>query len=158
LRSPFEESAVLDRIDRAIIELLRRDARLSYRELGEQVFLSPNTVADRVRKLVADHVIEAFSAQVSLRALGLEVSAFIDVKLLPSTSAEHFEAVIQTIPGVTEAHLVTGSYDYVLWVACRDHADLMRLVEALRKQAGVQDTQSRVVLKRLASAGPLGIR
>jgi Lrp/AsnC family leucine-responsive transcriptional regulator len=149
---------VLDRIDRAIIELLRRDARLSYRELGEQVFLSPNTVADRVRKLLAEHVIEGFSARVQMEALGYDVSAFIDVKLLPSTSAEHFEAVIQTIPGVMEAHLVTGNYDYVLCVACRDHADLMRLVEALRKQAGVQDTQSRVVLKRLALNGALGGR
>jgi Lrp/AsnC family leucine-responsive transcriptional regulator len=149
---------VLDRIDRAIIELLRRDARLSYRELGEQVFLSPNTVADRVRKLLAEHVIEGFSARVQMEALGYDVSAFIDVKLLPSTSAEHFEAVIQTIPGVMEAHLVTGNYDYVLCVACRDHADLMRLVEALRKQAGVQDTQSRVVLKRLQLNGALGGR
>jgi Lrp/AsnC family leucine-responsive transcriptional regulator len=149
---------VLDRIDRAIIELLRRDARLSYRELGEQVFLSPNTVADRVRKLLAEHVIEGFSARVQMEALGYDVSAFIDVKLLPSTSAEHFEAVIETIAGVMEAHLVTGNYDYVLCVACHDHADLMRLVEALRKQAGVQDTQSRVVLKRLQLNGALGGR
>ncbi|MGZ5199562.1 MAG: Lrp/AsnC family transcriptional regulator [Telluria sp.] len=149
---------MLDRIDRAIIELLRRDARLSYRELGEQVFLSPNTVADRVRKLVAEHVIEGFSARVNLGVLGFDVSAFIDVKLLPTTSAEHFEAVLETIPGVTDAHLVTGNYDYVLCVACRNHADLMRLVEALRKQAGVQDTQSRVVLKRLALSIPLGMR
>jgi Lrp/AsnC family transcriptional regulator, leucine-responsive regulatory protein len=146
---------MLDRIDRAIIELLRRDARLSYRELGEQVFLSPNTVADRVRKLVAEHVIDGFGARLNLEALGFDVSAFIDVKLLPATSAEHFEAVIETIAGVTEAHLVTGNYDYVLCVACRDHADLMRLVEALRKQAGVQDTQSRVVLKRMVPAAPL---
>jgi Lrp/AsnC family transcriptional regulator, leucine-responsive regulatory protein len=158
LRSAFEESTVLDRIDRAIIELLRHDARLSYRELGDQVFLSPNTVADRVRKLLADHVIEGFSARVSLESLGLDVKAFIDVKLLPSTSAEHFEAVIETISGVMEAHLVTGNYDYVLCVACLDHADLMRLVEALRKQAGVQDTQSRVVLKRLQLNGPLNCR
>jgi Lrp/AsnC family leucine-responsive transcriptional regulator len=149
---------VLDRIDRAIIELLRRDARLSYKELGEQVFLSPNTVAERVRKLVAANVIDGFGARVNLGAIGFDVSAFIDVKLLPVTSAEHFEAVIQTISGVLEAHLVTGNYDYVLCVACRDHADLMRLVEALRKQAGVQDTQSRVVLKQLQLNGPLGVQ
>jgi Lrp/AsnC family leucine-responsive transcriptional regulator len=146
---------VLDRIDREIIELLRADGRISYRELGEQVCLSANTVADRVRKLVADRVVEGFTARVSLPALDLAVQAFIDVKMLPDTTAERFEAVIQAIPGVVEANLVTGSYDYVLRVACRDHADLMRLVEALRKQAGVQDTHSRVVLKQLVLAVPL---
>jgi Lrp/AsnC family leucine-responsive transcriptional regulator len=151
-----EESAVLDRIDRAIIELLRHDARLSYRELGEQVFLSPNTVADRVRKLLSDHVLDGFTARVNLGALDLDVQAFIDIKMLPSTSAEHFEAVIQTIPGVLEANLVTGNYDYVLRVACRDHGELMRIVEALRKHAGVQDTHSRVVLKQMDVVAPLG--
>jgi Lrp/AsnC family leucine-responsive transcriptional regulator len=146
---------VLDRIDREIIELLRGDGRLSYRELGEQVCLSPNTVADRVRRLVAERVLRGFTARVDLGALELSVQAFIDIKMLPATSAEHFEAVIQTIPGVIEANLVTGTYDYLLRVACRDHADLMRLVEALRKQAGVQDTHSRVVLKQMELAGPL---
>jgi Lrp/AsnC family leucine-responsive transcriptional regulator len=145
---------VLDRIDRAIIELLRGDARLSYRELGEQVCLSANTVADRVRRLVAEHVLEGFTARVNLAALDLGVQAFIDVKMLPSTTAEHFEAVIQTIPGVVEANLVTGSYDYLLRVACRDHVGLMQLVEALRKQAGVQDTHSRVVLKQMQVRAP----
>lgn len=146
---------MLDRIDRAIIELLRADARLSYRELGDQVCLSANTVADRVRKLLSDKVLEGFTARVNLAALELGVQAFIDIKMLPNTTAEHFEAVIQTIPGVVEANLVTGSYDYLLRVACRDHADLMRLVETLRKEAGVQDTHSRVVLKQMAIPAPL---
>jgi Lrp/AsnC family leucine-responsive transcriptional regulator len=149
---------VLDRIDREIIELLRADGRLSYRELGEQVCLSANTVADRVRKLMAERVLEGFTARVNLAALELAVHAFIDVKMLPDTTAEHFEAVIQTIPGVVEANLVTGAYDYVLRVACRDHTELMRLVEALRKQAGVQDTHSRVVLKQMQPRAPLSVR
>jgi Lrp/AsnC family leucine-responsive transcriptional regulator len=156
--SPCEESAVLDRIDRELIELLRSDARLSYRELGEQVCLSANTVAERVRRLVGERVLEGFGARVNLAALGLAVQAFIDIKMLPTTTAEHFEAVIQTIPGVVEAHLVTGNYDYLLRVACRDHADLMRLVEALRKEAGVQDTHSRVVLKPMQMNAPLPAR
>ena len=43
------EKSLLDKIDRDIIDLLRHDARLSYRELGQKVFLSANTVAERVR-------------------------------------------------------------------------------------------------------------
>jgi Lrp/AsnC family leucine-responsive transcriptional regulator len=149
---------VLDKIDREIIELLRGDARLSYRELGEQVCLSANTVAERVRRLVSERVLQGFGARVDFAALGLAVQAFIDVKMLPTTSAEHFEAVIQDIPGVIEANVVTGTYDYLLRVACRDHADLMRLVEALRREAGVQDTHSRVVLRHMAVRAPLPAR
>ena len=146
---------MLDKTDRQIIDLLRADARLSYRELGEQVCLSPNTVADRVRRLVADQVLLGFSARVNLAALDRGVQALIDVKMLPGTTAEQFEAVIQTIPGVVEAMLLTGSYDYALKVACRDHADLMRLIEALRARAGVQETHSRVILRGRDISAPL---
>ncbi|MES2153180.1 MAG: Lrp/AsnC family transcriptional regulator [Pseudomonadota bacterium] len=145
----------MDKIDREIVDLLRSDARLSFRELGEQVCLSANTVADRVRKLVADKVLLGFGARVNLAALELRVQAVIDVKMLPTTTAAHFEAVIRTIPGVVEALLLTGSYDYLLRVAVRDHADLERLVEALRAKAGVQDTYSRVVLRQMEVEAPL---
>jgi Lrp/AsnC family leucine-responsive transcriptional regulator len=146
---------VLDKIDREIIDLLRRDGRLSYRELGEQVCLSANTVADRVRKLVSDQVLEGFGARVNLAALDLGVQALIDVKMLPSTSAAHFEEVVQSIPGVVDAFLLTGTYDYALRVACRDHADLVRLIETLRSRAGVQDTHSRVILHQMTMRAPL---
>jgi len=65
------------------------------------------------------------------------------------TSAARFEEAIAAIPGIQEATLMTGSYDYMLRVACRDQADLVRLVEALRERAGVQDTTSRVILRQV---------
>jgi Lrp/AsnC family transcriptional regulator, leucine-responsive regulatory protein len=151
-----ETNAALDKIDREIVELLRHDARLSYRELGERVFLSANTVADRVRRLQADRVLEGFSARVNLAALELTVQAYIDVTMRPETSSAHFETVIQSIPGVVEASLLTGNYDYLLRVACRDHADLERLIEALRAHAGVQDTHSRVILRQAQVRARLG--
>lgn len=44
---------------------------------------------------------------------------------------------------------MTGSYDYMLRAACRDQADLVRLMEALRERAGVQDTTSRLILRQV---------
>ncbi|MBI3230196.1 MAG: Lrp/AsnC family transcriptional regulator [Burkholderiales bacterium] len=137
---------MLDKIDRDIIDLLRIDARMSFRELGERVYLSANTVADRVRRLQAENVLLGFHAEVNLAALDLPLQALVDIKMARETSAESFEAAIETIPGIIEATLMTGTYDYMLRVACHDQLDLMRLIEALRERAGVQDTFSRVIL------------
>jgi len=145
----------MDKIDRQIIELLKKDARLSYRELGEHVFLSANTVADRVRRLIHDKVLLGFHAEVNLVALDLPLQALIDIKLLHATSAAQFEAAIASIPGIIEATLMTGAHDYMLRVACFDQADLVRLIEALRSRAGVQDTFSRVILRRFLVNAPL---
>src|SRR5262245_50218980 len=135
----------MDKIDREIIELLRDDARISFKDLGERVRLSANTVADRVRRLVADGVIRGFEANVNHAALGLQLQAYIDVKLKAGTNTHEFETVVQTIPGVLEVALLTGNYDGLLRVACQDQAHLLRLIDALRA-AGVQDTYSRVIL------------
>ena len=81
---------MLDKIDRQIVELLKNSARLSFRELGERVFLSANTVADRVRRLTQDKVLLGFHAEVNLAALDLPLQALIDIKLQHATSAEKF--------------------------------------------------------------------
>ncbi|WP_342119651.1 Lrp/AsnC family transcriptional regulator [Pseudoduganella sp. OTU4001] len=145
----------MDKIDREIIELLRDDARISFKDLGERVSLSANTVADRVRRLVADGAILAFEARVDHAALGLHLQAYIDIKLKAGMNTHEFEEIVKTIPGVLEVALLTGNYDGLLRVACKDQAQLLRLIDTLRDRAGVQDTYSRVILHQTPVRAPL---
>jgi Lrp/AsnC family transcriptional regulator, leucine-responsive regulatory protein len=145
----------MDKTDRRILELLQKQARISYRELGEQVHLSPNTVAERVRRLVETGVITGFHAQLDMAALGLGVQALVEVKLKPETTAAFFEAALRGISGVVEAVLVTGGHDYQLRVVCSDQDDLVRIVEALRTHAGVSNTHSSLVLRRMVFGMPV---
>lgn len=145
----------MDKIDREIIGYLRDDARISFKDLGERVSLSANTVADRVRRLVADGAILGFEARLDHAALGLHLQAYIDVKLKSGTNTHEFEEIVKTIPGVLEVALLTGNYDGLLRVACKDQAHLLRLIDALRDRAGVQDTYSRVILHQTPVRAPL---
>ncbi|MDK2123073.1 Lrp/AsnC family transcriptional regulator [Parachitinimonas caeni] len=139
----------MDRIDREILGRLTKDARLSYRELGEQVHLSANAVAERVRRLQLAGAIRGFHADLDLAALGWPLQALVDVKLRPGVSATQFESMLKLIPGVLGAQLLTGTFDYLLRVACADQQDLVRVVEALRETAGAQETYSRLILRDL---------
>ena len=145
----------MDKIDREIIECLRDDARISFKDVGERVSLSANTVADRVRRLVAAGAILGFEARIDHAALGLHLQAYIDVKLKAGTNTHAFEEIVKTIPGVLEVALLTGNYDGLLRVACRDQAHLLSLIDALRDRAGVQDTYSRVILHQTPVRAPL---
>jgi Lrp/AsnC family leucine-responsive transcriptional regulator len=77
--------------------------------------------------------------------MGLE--AYIDVKLRADTPAERFESAVERIPGIVQMILTTGSSDYTLRVACRDQADLVRLIEALRAAIPIAETYSRLILR-----------
>lgn len=145
----------MDQIDRRIIEMLREDGRMSYRDLADQVGLGANTVADRVRRLVETGLVEGFEARVNLAALGLGTEAMIDVKLRQGVPAAQFEAAVQNVPGVIELTLMTGAFDYMVRVACRDQTHLMQVIEQLRAGSGAQDTQSRVILRAVRGKAQL---
>lgn len=145
----------MDKIDRAILGLLARDGRLSLRELGEAVHLSPNAVAERFRRLRADGAIRSIRALLDPAALGRPLQVQIEVKLAAQTAARDFEAMLRDLPQVIGATLMTGSFDYAVRVACSDRDELVQLTETLRRTAGVRETYTRLVLRDLEFTGPV---
>lgn len=136
---------MIDRIDRDILSLLESDARLSFKDLAEQVGLSANAVAERVRRLVQRGVIHRFATEIDLKHAGLPLRALIEVKLESTTTAQDLQALAGRISGVLRALITTGRYDVVLEVAASDQEDLQRIIEALRAGGSVRDTYTRVV-------------
>ena len=145
----------MDKFDREIIAALWENARTSYKVLGERIFLSPNAVAERIRRLEESGVIQKYEVKVDLRAMGMPLSVIIDVKLAPHTTADKFEAELQKISGILEATLMTGAFDYMLRVACRDQEALVRLTEELRAGGLVQETYTRMPLRTVKLSAAL---
>jgi Lrp/AsnC family transcriptional regulator, leucine-responsive regulatory protein len=143
--APTEESEVLDAIDRDILRIVERNARISYKDLGEAVGLSANAVADRLRKLLESGTILGFFAEIAPQELGLSLRAAIDVKFEASTTGKHFMAHAATIPGVVRAVVTTGPYDCMIEVVVQDQADLQRIIEALRHGGLARETHTRVI-------------
>lgn len=141
------DSTAVDALDRAIIAELRSDARLSWRELGVRVGLGPTATADRVRRLEHLGVLRGYQAQVDFSALGMGLRAITELRLDPDTPYEDFEAVLASTPEVQLAFHVTGSLDYVLMLACPDVAALDRILSTWRRDAGVTESSTRVLLR-----------
>lgn len=71
----------LDRIDRAILAHLQKNARLSNKELAAKVGLAPSSCLARVQRLTKQGVIKGFHAFVDPQALGIGLQALVAVKL-----------------------------------------------------------------------------
>jgi len=115
--------------------------------------LSANAAADRVRRLRAGGVITGFTATVDVGATGRGLVALIDVRLAASGTNAEFEAATARLEAVTDAVHVTGRFDYQLRVACRDTAELDRLLRHLKREGGVTETETRVVLRSAFTRG-----
>lgn len=138
----------MDKIDHAILSRLAHEGRASFRELADAVHLSPNAVAERFRRLVANGTIRHIRASLDPAAFGRTIEAVIEVKLNPDRPATEFEASLRHLPQVVSATLMTGTFDYAVRVACVDRNDLVSVTEALRRQ-GVRETYTRLVLREV---------
>ena len=139
----------MDKFDHEILSRLAHDGRASFRELAEAVRLSPNAVAERVRRLMKNGTIRHIRAQLDPAAFGRTVEAIIEVKLAAETSAPEFEATLRTVPQVVSAMLLTGSFDWAVRVACIDRDELVQVTESLRQRGGVRETYTRLVLREV---------
>lgn len=146
------KSIEIDEIDRRIIGILTSHGRLSFRDLGAQVHLSPNATAERVRRLQTANIIRGFHADIDHTKLGLSLEAYIDVRLQPGTSAQRFEGVALKMPGVISAAILTGALDFRLRVVCEGQSELVQLIETLRSRAGAQETNTTVILREFSKA------
>jgi Lrp/AsnC family leucine-responsive transcriptional regulator len=142
-----DESPVIDRIDRRIIDELRTDARISWRELADRVHLAPSSVADRVRRLEERGLIRGYAAQVDPAAFGRSVRAVIDIGLPPTLDPAVFEAKLAGRDEVAFAAYVTGESDYTIVVDCAGAAGLDGFIRWLKAEAGVARTESKFVLR-----------
>jgi Lrp/AsnC family leucine-responsive transcriptional regulator len=140
--------AAMDDIDRVILDELIENGRASYRHLGALTGLSANAAADRVRRLVDSGAIRSFTAVVDHAAAGRGLAAHIHVRMTRDQTYEGFERDLAKVEQyVLYAAHVTGGYDYHLEVACRDTTELDNLLRTLKREVGVEQTETHVVLK-----------
>jgi Lrp/AsnC family transcriptional regulator, leucine-responsive regulatory protein len=145
-----DEIVVIDQIDREILAVLRRDARIGWGELGARVSLSPNAAADRVRKLVRQGVIRRFTVDIDRARLGRTLDAVIDVRVAPGAEATRRfrEGVLSCEEMVWFAH-ITGRADFQVQVSCAGTVGLNELLTRFRDEFGAVETQTTVVLEQV---------
>ncbi len=144
-----ELSQVFDEVDRIILDSLRRNARTTWTELGHHVGLSATATADRVRRLESLGVLRGYHAEIDLAALGIGLRAITEIRLTRDGDPDAFEATLAGTPQVQNAMHVTGSLDYVLFLACEDVPTLDRLLNKWREEDGVEESSTRIVLREI---------
>lgn len=136
----------MDSQDRKILNILQRDGRCPYAEIGGMVGLSTTAVKDRIDKLLANRVLQNYSVNVDHKSIGYGVIAFILIAIDKPEDCATFEKSIADVSKIQECHHVTGAFNYMLKVMVLDMADLENLLSAKIKIPGlVSRTETTIV-------------
>jgi DNA-binding Lrp family transcriptional regulator len=152
---------VLDRFDRAILQALQHDGRMSNVQLAATVNLSESACLRRVRSLEDSGLIDRYAALVNQSKAGLSGNVIVQIGLHREVESElaAFEAAVRDIPEVMECYLMTGDFDYMLRVVVSDMADFERLhKEALTRLPGVARVTSSVAIRTVLKKTELPLR
>lgn len=141
--------------DVRILELLQRDGRKPYADLGADVGISGPSAHERVKKLEARGVIRGYAAVVDPEAVGLGILAFSWVTQAPGTSATDLTEDFAAIPEIEECHHIAGEADYLIKVRARDTRDLERLLRLVQATRHVFTTETDVVFSSGFERRPL---
>ncbi len=147
---------VLDAVDRRILLALQAQGRSTYDELSAGVGLSASAVLRRVKRLEDSGVIAGYVALVAPEQVGLQLTAYISVRLAKHAALdqrspmEAFAAAVQSWPEVVECVALTGEMDFLLRVLVRDMTHYSRfLLDSLLRHPAVQDCKTSFMLRRL---------
>ncbi|ARA81917.1 AsnC family transcriptional regulator [Pseudomonas amygdali pv. tabaci str. ATCC 11528] len=159
-KSAGDVAPLLDRIDRAILKTLQRDASISNVALAEKVKLSPPACLRRVERLKEAGVIKGVVALLNGDVLDAGMVVLIGVVLDRSTpdSFAQFEQAAQKVSGCMEFHVVTGEFDYFMLLRTKDSQSFNRLhAEQLLYLPGVRQIRSFMGLRQVVSTTQLPI-
>ena len=135
----------MDATDQRILNLLQTDARMTLREIGEQVNLTPPSVSERIHKLEDEGIIEGYRIAIDRAKLGYSVSGYILASPEPAKYAA-FCAFCEKHPAITEHHHLIGNYNALLRFSTRDTDELDSLLATIKTYG---DSRTSVELKCL---------
>lgn len=139
-----ELSYELNELDYKIIELLRKNSRMTYQEMGKILGLSEGAIRRRVKKLIENKIIKQFTIKVDL---GQRVRAMSMISVSPGYSTPSVTEKLSKLEGVEEVYEVTGEYDAVAIIAVRSVNELNKCIEDVRKTEGVRNTNTMIILR-----------
>ena len=138
-----------DKIDRNILEILQKNAKITNAQLSKEIGLSPAPTLERVKKLENMGVIHSYHAKLDTARIGLGVTTFVLVTLIGHNreKIEEFINEINHIDEVIECHHITGAGDFILKIISKDIPSYQKLMlEKVSDIKVVENMQSMVVL------------
>jgi Lrp/AsnC family transcriptional regulator for asnA, asnC and gidA len=137
----------IDDMDRKILSLLTRNARIPFLEIAAECKISGAAVHQRVQRLLKSGIISGSQYNVDPKKLGFKTCAFVGIFLDNAALFNNVSEKLARIPEITQCHYITGQYAMFLEVYARDNDHLREvLADKIQSIKGVSRTETFISL------------
>jgi len=136
-----------DKVDEKIINFLKEDYRESFVDIGKKLKLSESAVRRRVKNLVDSKTIKRFTVEIGEENA---TSAIVLISVDSATDTSKVSEKLAKLDGVKTVYEITGQYDITTIISATNISEINSSIDALRKIPGVIDTNTVIILRKVA--------
>ena len=137
----------VDKLDRKILSILSKNARIAFKDVAEQCGVSRAAIHQRVERLKEDGVITGSGFSIKPKSIGYGTCTYVGISLERGSMYKNVVKKLQNIPEIVECHFTTGPYTMMVKAYVRDNEQLMKLLnDTLQSIDGVVSTETLISL------------
>ena len=139
----------LDALDQKIVQLLIKNARISYSDIGQEVGISRVAVKARIQALEQRGIIEEYTTIINPQKISGAVSCYFEIETLPDTLAEVTEILKQN-EIITQVYRVTGKNKLHVHAVAASSEEMEKLIrEVIDPLPGIVRCDCNIILSRI---------
>ncbi len=128
-----------------IIEMLRKNARVSLREIAEKLGVSTTTISKHLKQLEDDGIIRGYKPLLDYGKLGYKITAVIQIKAKGNLIPEIVNA-LKIDERLTHVYEITGEFDILVIGKFDDQESMNQEIKKLLSHPAIEETHTSVVL------------
>ncbi len=143
---PNNNGVYIDDLDFAILSLVQEDGRMSFTDIAKTLGIAVGTVRNRFTRMLEEKTVQIIG-RINPHHVGFNAPATITVSIEPQFMEKAIEEIAE-FPEVSYLSVLTGEYDVMVDVMCRDANHLTDfLLKRLAKVKGVKDFRTALILQ-----------
>ena len=143
----MEKNYGIDKLDREILEILMKDAKVPYTDIAKRLIVSPGTIHVRMKRMERLGIVKGTTLILDPTKIGYDMIAFVGIYLIKGSVYKEVINEVDNIPEIVEAHYTTGEYSIFAKVICKNTDHLREVInEKLQPVDGVSRTETIISL------------
>lgn len=141
----------LDTIDRQILQILQKDAKITNTALAAKFKLTATPVYERVKKMEQSGVINKYVALLDQKKVDKNLIIFISISLKNHARSylTKFKETVDSYDEITECYHIAGNFDFLLKAQLKDmEAYQQFILSKLSVDENIHQVQSSFVLSK----------
>jgi Lrp/AsnC family leucine-responsive transcriptional regulator len=140
-------SMKIDAINKKILFLLQKDARITYKEIASELKRSETTIRDRIRAMERVGIIQGYTALIDKTSLGFHFFAIIFANPPISSELDKITEQVKKVKNVLRVYQISGDHRLAIFMVAPSYKELKELVRIELLPLGIKDEEIITVLE-----------